>query len=192
VTATEELMREHGVVHRLMTVYQECADRLARGQETPPGALINAGVVVDDFVESYHEGIEEEYVFPAFYKAERLTELVGVLRRQHLAGRKLVERTIFLAGNSDLLDPAVRRPLVSACRAYARMYRAHAAHEDTVLFPHLRSVLEPGEFTVLGKQLEETEERKLGEAGFAAVVERIAEIERGLGIDQLDTFTAEV
>ncbi len=37
---TEDLMREHGLIHRLLTLYEEAAGRLAAGQAVPAEALL--------------------------------------------------------------------------------------------------------------------------------------------------------
>jgi hemerythrin-like domain-containing protein len=189
-TATETLMQEHGVIHRLMTVYQECADRLAAGDGIPPGALINAGALADEFVESYHEEMEERYVYPAFIEAGRMAALVTVMIRQHAVGRDLAGRAVFYAGRSDRGKPETREALIATCRSYARMYRAHAAHEDTVLLPALREVIGPGKFRQLGERFGEFARERMGTCPAVAVLERLVEIERMLGIAELDTFTA--
>jgi hemerythrin-like domain-containing protein len=183
-------MREHGVVHRLMSVYDECADRLSDGVAVPAAALLNAGTLVDGFVENYHEELEERYVFPALRGADHLVGLVAVLRRQHAVGRELAGQIIYHAGKGDLLEPATCDALVSLCRGYARMYRAHAAREDTVLFPALRNAMEPPAFWALGERFAAIGLEKLGEGGYADAVASVLEIEKSLGIADLDSVTA--
>ncbi|MHC4592068.1 MAG: hemerythrin domain-containing protein [Planctomycetota bacterium] len=190
LTPTEELMREHGVVYRLMSVYDECADRLSDGVAVPAAALLHAGTLVDEFLENYHEELEERYVFPALERTDHLAGLVAVLRRQHVAGRELAGQIIYHAGKADLLEPSTREALVSLCRGYARMYRAHAAREDTVLFPALRSAMKPPAFWALGERFAAIGLEKLGEGGYANAVARVLEIEKSVGIGDLDALTA--
>ena len=40
-----------------------------------------------EFVEDYHEKLEEDFLFPEFEKRNELVPLVKVLREQHAAGR---------------------------------------------------------------------------------------------------------
>ncbi|MFO8007288.1 MAG: hypothetical protein R6V05_06075, partial [Candidatus Brocadiia bacterium] len=117
ISPTEELMRHHGVVHRLMAVYDECARRLDAGEELPAGVVINAGAVADEFVESFHEGLEEQFVYPVFMEAGSRQELVATLVRQHAVGQRLTARTIYLAGQSESSPEELGR----ICAAYARM-----------------------------------------------------------------------
>jgi hypothetical protein len=69
------------------------------------------------------------------------------------------------------------------------MYRPHAAREDTVLFPALRSIVSPHEFDALGGAFEDKEHELFGQDGFEGVVARVAEFERKLGIGDLESFT---
>jgi hemerythrin-like domain-containing protein len=76
-----------------------------------------------------------------------------------------------------------------SCEAFVRMYRPHAAREDTVLFPALYTVMAAEQVKVLGEQFEEEEHRRFGEHGFERAVEQVAAIEKQLGIYELATFT---
>jgi hemerythrin-like domain-containing protein len=79
--------------------------------------------------------------------------------------------------------------LIAAIDAFIRMYRPHAAREDTVLFPALRQIVGPAALAELGEQFEAIEEKRFGEGGFASVVDQVAELERALGIHALAQFT---
>jgi hypothetical protein len=73
-----------------------------------------------------------------------------------------------------------------------RMYRPHAAREDTILFPAFHGSMKEKEFRRLGERFEEREHKLLGKEGFEGVLERVAQIERDLGIFELDRFTPPV
>jgi hemerythrin-like domain-containing protein len=77
-------------------------------------------------------------------------------------------------------------------RQFIRMYAPHEAREDTVLFPALRSVVSRNEFDALGEDFEEKEHELFGEDGFEKMVDRVATIERTLGIYDLAQFTPHV
>ena len=82
-----------------------------------------------------------------------------------------------------------RERLAAACRAFIRMYRPHEAREDTVLFPALRTILPPQRVASLGDRMEEDEQKVLGREGFERSVDRVAALERQLGIYELAQFT---
>ncbi len=69
------------------------------------------------------------------------------------------------------------------------MYNPHAAHEDTVLFPALRTIVSAHEYGSLGEEFEEKEHRLFGDDGFGTMVEHIASIKKSLGIHDLAQFT---
>ena len=190
VSPPEDLMREHGVLRRILLIYDEILwRRMAHDQEFPPETLVGSAEIVRNFVEDYHEKLEEDYVFPRFRKAGAQIELIDTLLAQHRAGRVLTD-VILQHGNAKALkDAGDRAKVMASLRLFARMYRPHAAREDTVLFPALRSVVSPHEFDALGEEFEGKERELFGEEGFEGVVERVAGLERELGIYELADFT---
>ena len=193
VTPAEDLMREHGVLNRILLVYEESIRRLEAGVELPPDAVSGAAGIVRRFVEDYHEKLEEEYLFPRFVKAAMLVDLVGVLRAQHEAGRRLTADILGLAtaaASTTAGDARTRQTLVSRLRSFVRMYRPHEAREDTVLFPALHRLIPEREYRALGDRFERREHELFGERGFEGVVDEVAAIEKGLGIYDLAQFTS--
>src|ERR1700751_5051391 len=83
VSPPEDLMQEHGLLNRVLLIYDECKMRLYKNNPFPPEVLRDAAGVIKEFVEDYHEKQEENYLFPRFEKVNQLTELVQILRQQH-------------------------------------------------------------------------------------------------------------
>ena len=69
------------------------------------------------------------------------------------------------------------------------MYSPHEAREDTVLFSAFRTIVTPQEYAALGETFEQREHQLFGEDGFDAMVDRVAQIEKSLGIYELSQFT---
>jgi hypothetical protein len=69
------------------------------------------------------------------------------------------------------------------------MYRPHEAREDTILFPSLRKIVSRNEYFALGEDFEEKEHDLFGEDGFESIVDKVAGIEKQLGIYDLSEFT---
>jgi hypothetical protein len=69
------------------------------------------------------------------------------------------------------------------------MYIPHMGHEATVLFPAFRSIISPREFAELGEVFENREQQLFGEHGFEREVERIAAIQKTMGVNDLAQFT---
>ncbi|GLW06810.1 hypothetical protein Misp01_19400 [Microtetraspora sp. NBRC 13810] len=76
--------------------------------------------------------------------------------------------------------------------AFIRMYEPHEAREDTVVFPAMRDVIPPKEFTKMAETFEDEEHRRFGAAGFTGIVGQVADIEKTLGIYDLNQFTPRV
>jgi hemerythrin-like domain-containing protein len=189
VSPAEDLMREHGVLRRILLVYEEAARRLEAGGELPPQILPESAGLVRTFIEQYHEKLEEDFLFPRFRKANTLVDLVEVLVEQHKAGRRLTDAILRLGGTGLPQAPEDRRTLARTLRQFLRMYRPHAAREDTVLFPAFRRIVSVKEYDDLGEAFEDKEHELFGEQGFEKMVDRVALLEKALGIDALGQFT---
>ena len=185
VTPGEDLMQEHGVLERILLIYGEVARRVERGEPVDLASLASAAAIVRRFVEDYHEKLEERFVFPRLEAAHREVELVAVLRAQHQRGRELTDDvTRRVAARSATSE------LAALLRAFERMYRPHAAREDTVLFPAFRDVVGGKAYGELGEQFEDEEHARFGEHGFADTVAEVARLEASLDIADLAKFTA--
>src|SRR3954462_5956878 len=101
VGPAEDLMREHGVLRRVMFLYDEAARQLESGQKPPLDAVSSGAEMVRQVVEQYHEKLEEDFIFPRMEKARKLADLTAILRRQHAAGRTVTARILKLCAGSD-------------------------------------------------------------------------------------------
>ncbi len=189
VTAIEDLMREHGLLSRILLVYEEACSRLETGKELPPLVLPRTSALVRKVVEDYHERLEEQYLFPRFEKAAKKVDLVNVLREQHQAGRRLTDEISRMAGAAAQRGDKGRGELRDAIRLFIRMYRPHKAREDTILFPAVHSIVPPLEYAALGETFEAREDAVLGEEGFERALREVEELEKALGIYDLRHFT---
>jgi len=193
VSPPEDLMREHGVLKRVLLIYGEAIRRLESNTDLPPAAVQRSAGIIRTFIEDYHEKLEEDFLFPRFRKARTSVDLVDVLLQQHQAGRRLTDITLQLAQNEANFRKAdERRALANALRQFVRMYEPHEAREDTVLFPELRKVVSKHEFGALGEDFEKKEHELFGAEGFEKFVAQVAEVEKQLGIYDLAQFTPKV
>jgi hemerythrin-like domain-containing protein len=188
VTPPEDLMREHGVLDRVLLIYEAAMRKFAAKEDFDPKAISDSANVVRDFIENYHEKSEEDFIFPRFRKAGKLTDLIDTLLQQHQAGRRVTERILQHAPASRK-DGDDRRQTIAGMRTFIIMYRPHAAREDTDLFPRLREIVSAHEFDSIGEDMEKQEVQKFGEDGFEKMTARVAEIERTVGIADLKQFT---
>ena len=181
-------MREHGVLDRVLLLYEAGIRKFASNDDFDPGLITQSAGIIRDFINNYHEKSEEEHVFPRFRKAGQMADLVDVLLRQHEAGRKVTDNILRLApaGRSNTDD---RKQLVGAMQSFITMYRPHAAREDTDLFPKLKDVVSSNEYDAMAEDFEKKEHQLFGEDGFEKMADRVAQLEQQMGIHDLNQFT---
>jgi len=187
VNATEDLMREHGVLRRVLLIYREGVRRLEM-RDAPIVPLAAAASLIQRFIEGYHERLEEKFVFPRFKNHSTLGPLTKILLDQHVAGRRLTA-AILAETAAPPKGQTERAMLCSQLSAFVRMYEPHAAREDTDLFPAFHALFDEKAFDELGDQFESEEHRLLGNGGFEGAVVEIAQIEAQLGIGNLADVT---
>jgi hemerythrin-like domain-containing protein len=183
VSTNEDLMREHGVLNRVLLIYDEGVRRIQGNQKFDTSIITKSAGLIKSFIEDYHEKLEENYLFPRFEKAGKLVDLVKTLRAQHAAGRNVTERILASVKANDLQTTS------ASLAAFVRMYRPHEAREDTVLFPALHDIVSKHEYDALGDQFEAIERKTFGGEGFEMAVDQVAGLEKQLGIYDLAQFT---
>jgi len=192
VLPAEDLMREHGVLKRVLLIYEEAIRRMTPNQELPVETVADSAKIIRNFIEDYHEKLEENFLFPRFEKAGKLTDLVKTLRDQHQVGRRVTDLTLGLAKQSTIKNGDERAQLADSLSQFIRMYNPHEAREDTVLFPAFRKIVSANEYASLGEDFEKKEHELFGEDGFEKMVDKVTNIEKKLGIYELAQFTPKI
>jgi len=191
ISATEDMMREHGVLRRILVAYREVAGVIRAGATFDVGALADAADLFRTFGEDYHEHkLEEEHVFPAVRKAGGpAAGLIDTLLQQHQRGRE-INRFLIVTCKAGTIPNARRPDVAAALESFARMYEAHTAREDTILFQAWRKSLSGHQLKEASEQFEDIEKAQFKGDGFDLAVDRIARIEQRLGLTDLGRFTA--
>jgi hemerythrin-like domain-containing protein len=192
VTATEDLMREHGVLRRALLVYSAAAVKL-RGNPSAiaPDALEKTAKLFKAFGEEYHEKkLEEAFIFPAVKKAGGEAAVYpDILIVQHNRGREITDYIISVTKGGKL-GPGNAEPLAKSLEAFVLMYRNHAAREDTIIFPAWKQTMTGKQLDEMNDNLEDIEHEQFGEDGFEDAVKQISAIEDSLGLSDIAQFTA--
>ena len=183
VSTNEDLMREHGVLNRVLLIYDEAIRRLQAREKFDPAVLTKSAGIIKSFIEDYHEKLEEDHIFPRFEQSGKLIELTTNLRAQHAIGRRVTEGILASAKSGDT------ETLRTLLAAFNRMYRPHEAREDTVLFPALHNVVSKHEYDAMGEQFETIERKTFGGDGFDMAVDQVTELEKQFGIYDIAQFT---
>ncbi|HVO74977.1 MAG TPA: hemerythrin domain-containing protein [Ignavibacteriaceae bacterium] len=191
VSPNEDLMREHGVLKRVLLIYQEILDRVYSKKDFSADTVVDSANIIRKFIEDYHEKLEEDYLFPRLKKANTQVELVDILTTQHQRGRIITDKILSLAKNNFKSDDD-KKQLRSYLYSFIRMYSPHEAREDTILFPAFKKIVSKNEYDSLGEEFEEKEHKLFGEDGFEVMVNKVEEIEKKLDIYNLSRFTPKI
>jgi len=167
--ATEDLMNEHGLLNRIMIVYDLCVEKRAHFAE-----VVVLTEIVKDFIENFHEKMEETYIFPAF-KGSKYEELIELLIKQHRASADLTSSIVTQAKNNDAA-------VFDSITSFLKMYRLHSSREDTIVFRKYRKLVDTAELRRVSKLIDDLEDERYGKNGFDMLLGRVIVVEQLLGI----------
>jgi hemerythrin-like domain-containing protein len=188
-TAIEILARQHGVICRAVAILEEIKGGMDAWMDLPPETIGGTVEIVRLFVIEHHQHMEEKHIFPVFEAAGKMSNLVGVLRKQHAAGSQLIGILRELYREFSAEDLEKRRTMACAIHLFSRMCRAHTAREDTALFPLLRRMMTQKAYAELSSGVKRAESEFLGRDGFDETIRKLADYENILGIGDLAGFT---
>jgi len=190
VTATEDLMREHGVIRRCLLLYGAVLPRLrATPASIDIAALRHTGELFRAFGEDYHEKqLEEAHIFPVIRKMKAVARYADILTTQHQRGREITSYLLAVTSGPKI-SAAHAQPLASALEGLVRMYEHHAAREDTIVFPAWKSNYTNRQLDELGEKFEDIEKKTFGKDGFEDAEKKISGFEEAFGIADISQFT---
>ena len=191
VTATEDLMREHGVIRRALLVYSQMADKLRKSPASiDAAALHKTAQLFRTFGEDYHERLlEEQHIFPIVKKMKgRAATYPDILTAQHQRGREITDYTLAVT-NGSKISAQHAEPLARVFESFVTMYENHAAREDTIVFPAWKTNFSNKQLDELSDQFEDIEHKMFGKDGFDDAEKNISEIEATFGFTDLSQFT---
>lgn len=188
VPFTEDFMREHGILNRVLLIYDNIVDKIHHHVDFSLVTLEKAVDIIRLFIEGHHERLEEDYIFPLFEKHKKHLDLIQVLKEQHIKGREITAhlKAICVQG---IVDNKHKFLIQHYATEFVTMYRPHEAHEDTQIFPLVRSFMTEEEFKKLGDLFEEFEHQLFGPHGFKNMLKKLDDIEEELGLADLHQFT---
>lgn len=191
VTATEDLMREHGVLRRALLVFLEVVPKLRQNAAgVDAAALQQTAKLFRTFGEDYHERmLEEQHIFPLIRKqGPELKRYADILVEQHNRGREVTDYVLAVT-NGPRISVAHVEPLAKVLETFVLMYQNHAAREDTIVFPAWKKNFTNKQLDEISDQFEDIEHKMFGKDGFEDAEKKIGKIEGELGFADLAQFT---
>lgn len=208
----DDLFLEHSLLNRILLIYD---NQLLEKQ--PNYIVINsAAKIVRKFIEDHHEQMEEKFIFPLFLAPNvgtnidtHISTLIKELINQHNIGREITSKIISLtevanvnanmganmgADMGDNIDEngggkyeSVK--LKGLLFAFIKLYRAHEAFEETVIFKNIHKYISREEYVKLDEKMDEIEDELFGEGGYDKILEQVKSLEETIKIGNLSYYT---
>jgi hemerythrin-like domain-containing protein len=185
LTANEDLAREHGLLNRILLIYDEIVHRLQNNIDFDYNILLASAYLIRVFVEDYHEKMEEKYIFPNVAKNPKYKELIDELIKQHNLSRIITNAIMIMAPNKT----DKKYLLTESISVFTKMYRYHEAREDTEIFPAFKELTSKEEYEKIGKLMDETEDEIFGGEIYGKFLNGVAQMEEMLGIHDISNQT---
>ncbi|HUL62581.1 MAG TPA: hemerythrin domain-containing protein [Methanocella sp.] len=190
MSATEELSFEHAMLDRILLAM----DKTLMAGTSPKADLSpidQACDMIKQVVDQHHMKIEEEEIYPKFADTG-LSDFVATLESQHDDMRRLVARMADLSKTGAVRDRSEMDELKRDFDNFHKMVMAHAAWEESVLFPAMLGTWSEDELNDLRETQEEHEKKLLGKDAVKKVTGMLLDLESAAGITDVSDFTRKV
>ena len=187
-TPIESLMLEHSILDRLLLVYEKCIAMIEADDLSALKIIKKVALLIRKEIELHHERAEEKLIFKKLTDAKKLTKTINTLIEQHKISKKITDQIILLA--SHLNGIIEKNELITLIKSFVRMYKSHAAIENTFVFPELRNLMDKKDFKRFSRWFDKREEAMFGkEEDLQKIVKVVEGLEKEVGINKLEKFT---
>lgn len=127
--ATSDLQNDHITVRRLGTIVQNCSDKLYLNQDIPIEDIELISVIIEEFVDRFHHGKEEQAYFPETKDKDSFGEDIRKFLIEHELGRRIAR---MLRGHLNSWKKGIdsREPVARFLKSYAIFISDHTGKED--------------------------------------------------------------
>ena len=142
MSSTQNLLDEHLIVRRLGNIAKKCSDGLYSNQNIPIEDIQIISVVIEEFVDAFHHGKEENAYFPVTKYKNSFSEDIRKFLIEHELGRriaKMLRRELELLIDHDKYDQSQglkwndnksKEPVARFLKSYAVFVFDHTGKED--------------------------------------------------------------
>jgi hemerythrin-like domain-containing protein len=188
MSATEELGFEHAMLDRILLAMDETLMMAGSPSKADLSPVNEACNMIKEVVDKHHMKIEEDEIYPKFEDTD-LSDFASTLKSQHDDMRKLVARMEDLSKTGAVRDRSEMDELKRIFNDFHKMVMAHAAWEETVLFPTMEGTWSEDELNDLRETQEEHEKKLLGKDAVNKVYGMLTDLESSAGITGVQDFT---
>lgn len=130
MNATNDLKQDHLIVRRLGEITQRCSEKLYANEIIPFEDLEIISVVIEEFVDRFHHGKEEQAYFPETKDKDSFSEDIRKFLIEHELGRRIAR--MFLRNLKAWKEHEVdsREPVARFLKSYSVFITDHTGKED--------------------------------------------------------------
>lgn len=140
--ATEDLKHDHTIVRRLKNIIERCSDKLYANENLPIEDIEIISVVIEEFVDRFHHGKEEQAYFPENRNKNGFAEDIRKFLIEHELGRRIAmmlrreiklwkQRKNEMREEGQIIeDPKIKEPVSRFLKSYAVFITDHTGKED--------------------------------------------------------------
>ena len=142
MSSTQNLLDEHLIVRRIGSIAKKCSDGLYSNQNIPIEDIQIISVVIEEFVDAFHHGKEENAYFPVTQYKNSFSEDIRKFLIEHELGRriaKMLRRELDSLIDHDRYetyeglkwnDNKSKEPVARFLKSYAVFVFDHTGKED--------------------------------------------------------------
>jgi hemerythrin-like domain-containing protein len=174
LSAFENLMEEHAIILRAISVLNQSTIKLKSKVELPSGFFDTFLEVIQKFADKCHHGKEEVVLFPLIKQRScSQSEIIPELLQDHQRGRD------FIAGFREAIASHNYSAAVENADAYSQLLTSHIKTENKV-FPHWFEGLGDNDKEDLFEQFEEIEAKVIGTGKHEEYIRKIEDLKSQL------------
>lgn len=129
MNATQDLKQDHITVRRLRDIAQICSNKLYANENIPIEDIKIISVIIEEFVDRFHHGKEEQAYFPETKDKDSFSEDIRKFMIEHELGRRIANMLLRQLGawSKGIGD---REPIARFLKSYAVFITDHTYKED--------------------------------------------------------------
>lgn len=179
----ERWLREHGNIVQLLVLIESQLAALQAGDDTDDELMLDAMTYLTDFVDGFHQSLEDLALEAAIGREPRLRNVQQELETQHARIRE-IGAWVREALERALMDEPVRKQdLARAGFAYTAEMRSNMRLEEASVFPALERAVDATTWGRLAAKLSEHPDPLFGEVVHERYATLFRELARRFGLE---------
>jgi len=131
LNATQDLKQDHLTLKRIRDIAQRCSEKLYANDNIPLEDLEILSVIIEEFVDRFHHGKEEQAYFPETKDKNSFSEDIRKFLIEHELGRRIARMFLHnLKSWKDSSEMSSKEPLARFLKSYAVFITDHTGKED--------------------------------------------------------------